>query len=75
MLSGILEHVAKILGWTNDGYEQNIILAIAQWLGNKGLKSYIIKRRHIVCRRFSYSSSLANPPRMLSFISPVRALL
>ena len=37
MLSGILEHVAKILGWTNDGYEQNIILAIAQWLGNKGL--------------------------------------
>ncbi len=37
MLSRILEHVAKILGWTNDGYEQNIILAIAQWLGNKGL--------------------------------------
>ena len=37
MLSGILEHVAKILGWTNDGYEQNIILAVAQWMGNKGL--------------------------------------
>ena len=34
-----------------------------------------LKRRHTVCRRFSYSSSLANPPRMLSFISPVRALL
>ena len=38
ILSGILEYVAKILGWTNDGYEQNIILAIAQWLGNKGLR-------------------------------------
>ena len=34
-----------------------------------------LKRRHIVCRRFSYSSSLANPPSILSFISPVRALL
>ena len=34
-----------------------------------------LKRRHIVCRRFSYSSSLANPPSILSFMSPVRALL
>lgn len=31
----ILEHVAKILGWTNDGEEQGIILAIAEWI--KGL--------------------------------------
>ena len=36
MFSGILEHVAKILGWTNDGYEQSIILAIAEWLEGKG---------------------------------------
>ena len=34
-----------------------------------------LKRRYIVCRRFSYSSSLANPPSILSFMSPVRALL
>lgn len=33
-VSGILEHVAKILGWTNDGYEQGIILAISEWLKN-----------------------------------------
>ena len=32
----ILEHVAKILGWTNDGYEQGIILAISEWLKNIG---------------------------------------
>lgn len=37
MFSGILEHVAKILGWTNDGYEQGIILEIAKWLEDKGL--------------------------------------
>lgn len=30
----ILDHVAKILGWTNDGYEQGIILAISEWLKN-----------------------------------------
>ena len=32
----ILEHAAKILGWTNDGYEQSIILAISEWLKNIG---------------------------------------
>lgn len=32
----ILEHVAKSLGWTNDGYEQGIILAISEWLKNIG---------------------------------------
>ena len=37
MVSGILEHVAKILGWTNDAEEQNIILAIAEWFAGKDL--------------------------------------
>ena len=36
-MSGILRHVAKILGWTNDQEEQNIILEIADWLEGMGL--------------------------------------
>ena len=33
-VSTVLEHVAKILGWTNDSEEQGIILAIADWIKN-----------------------------------------